>query len=819
MTSVLLLILYGCAMAAMTSTTARLGRRFDRRSLALLAVLPLVFLSPGVFRDLTPVATDHLPAYVPPWQSPNAAAPHNATLSDFASQFVPWARAVRLSWKKGSIPFLNQWNGSGTALAANGSSAPFSPFTIAMFALPLGRAYVLAGLLKLFLALTGAYLWLSELGVSKPAARFGAVTFGLSFALTPWLHHPAAAGIALWPWVLFAVEYREPSHRRIGFWLLVALLVVWPLGGHLETVALAVVFTTLWLVFRAASRDVPFSHLARLAWAGALALGLSMVVLAPQGYAILASNRLALARDPNHLQYVPWVPYQPGWTGALVTSLFPRAFGDAVSSLMVRGAAGSIVEMGFGYIGLAAWSLVLLTKVRETHRAKQRTLLLLLLVGLGVAMGFGVFRRAADLLPGLALAPPLRWLLFLGVAGSALAAFSLDGLLSEPRRNAGARIAACAVGLATLAGIVYWRLAPLHQVAGGLPSQRQGLYANLAVCVALAAAGVFFARPSGMSGGALAAAMTLIAAGQLSYEGMRLYRYYSPATMYPTTPLLAFLRSQPGVHRVVGADTALFPNTNVMAGLEDIRTHDPIERRDYTELLDATCGYPPFEYAKRIQDLNAPVLDFLNVRYLVAAAGYSAPGSKWRPVYQGMDGTAFENTRVMPRFTVPPRIEVVPSRSHGQASRHALDAFGPPLKIYLAGDEYRERAIALADPEAGLDVTTLRQDPASRVSVVARTTNTFSLDVIAGSTAPRTVVVGSVLQDGGWVATDERGRRIPVTRANGPFLGLVVPRGQHRISLSYRPPGLSLGMLLTGVAGAAAVATAFAQSRRAPRES
>jgi hypothetical protein len=295
---------------------------------------------------------------------------------------------------------------------------------------------------------------------------------------------------------------------------------------------------------------------------------------------------------------------------------------------------------------------------------------------------------------------------------------------------------------------------------------------------------------------------------------MRLYLYYPPATIYPTTQLLAFLRSQPGLHRVVGADTALFPNTNIMAGLEDIRTHDPIERRDYTELLDATCGYPPFEYAKRIRDLNAPVLDFLNVRYLIAAAGYSAPGSKWRPVYQGTDGTVFENTRVMPRFTVPPRIEVVPSPSPARTRRHVLDVFGPRLKSYLAGDEYRERAIALADSDPGLAPGTLRQDPAGRVSVVARSTNTLTLDVIAGSTAPRTVVVGSVVQDGGWVAADERGRRIPVSLANGPFLALVVPRGQHRIRLSYRPPGLALGMLLTSLAGAAAVATTIAQSRR-----
>ncbi len=815
MTTALLLVLYGCAVAAITGISALLGRRLDRRSLALFVVLPLIFLAPGVVRDLTPTPTDHLSAYVPPWQSANAPPPHNATLSDFASQFVPWAKAVRVAWKEGSVPFWNQWNGSGTPLAANGSSAPFSPFTLAMFALPLERAYVLAGLLKLLVALTGAYLWLSELGVSKPAARFGAITLGLSFAITPWLFHPATAGIALWPWVLFAVEYRDPARRRLAFWFLVALLVIWPLGGHLETIALAVVFTALWLVLRTLSRDVSFSHLTRVALAGALAVGLSMVVLVPQWFAITASNRLALARDPSHLQYVPWVPYKPSWTGALVTTLFPRAYGDAVTSPMIRGAAGSVVETGFGYVGLAAWTLVLIARPGAKHRAKQLTLLLLLCFGLGAAMGLGLFRWAVELLPGLGLAPPLRWLLCVGVAGSALAALSLDGLLSAPRVQSGIRVGVCSVVLGALAGLVYWRLGPLHELAGGRTSQRDALYANLAICLALTLVGAAYARRPSMNPNLLAAAMTVIAAGQLSYEGMRLYRFYSPATLYPTTPLLAFLRAQPGVFRVVGADTALFPNTNVMAGLEDIRTHDPIERRDYTELLDATCGYPPFEYAKRVRDLNAPVLDFLNVRYLVARPGYSAPGPKWRQVYQGTDGTVFENAQVMARFTVPPQIDVVAPRIQLPASRHALSAFGPPLMRYLTGDEYRQRALVLAEPRARLDPGVLQQDPEGRVSVLDRSTNTITLDVLAGPSVSRTLIVGSVVQDGGWVATDKRGERIPVSLANGPFLALLVPRGHHQIRLSYRPPGLGFGLLLTGLAGGAAVAVAVAQSRRA----
>jgi uncharacterized membrane protein YfhO len=72
--------------------------------------------------------------------------------------------------------------------------------------------------------------------------------------------------------------------------------------------------------------------------------------------------------------------------------------------------------------------------------------------------------------------------------------------------------------------------------------------------------------------------------------------------------------------------------------------------------------------------------------------------------------------------------------------------------------------------------------------------------------------VASLVQDGGWSASDETGRRIAVTLANGPFLALQAPAGDHRLLLKYRPPGFLtgrwislgglLGVVLWGVLGA-----------------
>src|SRR5438128_689543 len=153
---------YGVFAAAIAVSAAALKRSLDRSSLALFVLLPVIFLFPGFMGSGTPVPVDHVFGHFPPWTA-QPANPHNPSLNDVATQFAPWAKAVRMAWREGSLPFWDRWNGCGMPLAANGQSQAFSPFTFLMFALPLARAFVLLGASKLFLALSGMWLWLREL--------------------------------------------------------------------------------------------------------------------------------------------------------------------------------------------------------------------------------------------------------------------------------------------------------------------------------------------------------------------------------------------------------------------------------------------------------------------------------------------------------------------------------------------------------------------------------------------------------------------------------------------------------------------------------
>jgi hypothetical protein len=775
-------------------------------------LLPVAFAYPGFFADQTILPVDHV-ALISPWSTLAPAKVHNPNLNDVATHLAPWAKAVRMAWKEGSPPWRQRWNGSGMALAANGQSAAFSPLTFLMFALPLARAFTLAAAVKLFLALFGMWLWLSELGVSRTGAFFGAVCFGLSCSMTPWILFPHTSVICLWPWALFAIELvREGLAFGRAFWALTVIFLFWALGGHPESAVLGGIFAVLCLLARALWLDLPRPGrvLRRVALAAALALGLSASLLVPQALAISRSSRVPAARAFASKLPARLLPHGPFWPDGFVTAVFPRALGDAVGSPMIAGGAGSFPEMALGYFGILGWVVALgILRPGSRRRRAELALLVPFVVGLGVAVMLWPFFDIAVRAPVLKMMFFLRYFSWVSLAGAAIAGFELDRLCADSlsQRKSSFAFFAAAAGLALFGIAAFIRFRPLHEAAGGLASQWE---AFAAAWICLGAAAVIFlllrARPSVRGLIAFSLCLSAIAAAELLYQGMRLYEFGRPGNLYPDTPMLAFLRSRPWPFRVVGEATTLFPNSSIFAGLEDVRTKDPVERLDYIQFLDATCGYPPAEEFKQIRDVNATALDFLNVRYLLSVPGRAPPAEKWRRVYSADDGTVFENRDVLPRVYAPEKITLVASIAERLGwSGNAFAGFGVPATAIAGKRDWREHAFVLGR-EAKMIV-----NGQARITGYRESTNKASFRASV-SDAAGAFVVASLTQDGGWSARDETGRRIETTLANGPFLAVRVPSGDHIIFLEYSPPGFQAG---AGITAACLLMLAVGGSRTA----
>jgi hypothetical protein len=803
-TAIPLALFYAATAVAIRWAAGLLGRRIPVRFFLAMVLLPALFLLPAFTGNRTIFPVDHAMS-LPPWNALPHSPAANPNLNDVSTQMAPWAKAVRLAWKEGSLPWRNRWNACGSALAANGQSAAFSPLTFLMMALPLAHAFNLAAALKLFVALAGMWLWLSELGVSRTPALFGAVAFAFSFTVVPWLLFPHTSVIPLWPWALFAIErMRDPGVRLRATGALVIILVLELLAGHPESVALGALFAALWVGCRALSGDIerPARFFGRIALAAAVATGLAAFLLVPQILAIRASNRAVTADEFANRLPLSVRPHGPAWPWGAFTALLPRSLGDAISSPMLPVAAGSFPEMALGHFGVTGWACTLLFFRRGSRRRKAELALLAALVaGFATAIALWPVFEIFFVTPVVRLMLPLRFFTWVAFAGSALAAFEIDRLQkdAEGGRSTAAPLVLASAAVILLAAGIFAKLVPLHAASGALVPQRRALALAVLALLAVAGAGLVprFLGSLRAPPGTVPALLVLVVAGELFWQGRRLYRFGLPGQFYPATPLVRFLASVPPPYRVLGEGPVLYPGTHVFAGLEDVRTHDPVERRDFVEFLDAACGYDPAAYFKHVANVDCRALDFLNVKFLVAGPGRGEPGSRWRRVYSGDDGTVFENADVLPRVFAPASLRPIPS--------------GAKVRDLVGSLSWKTEALLGRDPRPVPSATN------GRVGVADYRESTNSAVFRTSAPAGPAVVVASLVQDGGWTARDETGSPLPTGRANGPFLAVEVPGGEHRVRLRYAPPGSKAGTFVTLGSGAVLLAAAAARRSRRSR--
>lgn len=794
-TSAVVLLLIAAAAAAVRGVSRWLGRPVPAGTLVLFAALSVLPFAKAFLPGRTILPLEHV-TLTAPWLSLGTGPPRNPWLNDVAMQMLPWNEAVRLALAEGSLPLRDRWNGAGTPLAANGASAAFSPFTLATLWLPLSAAFLASACVKLVLALSGMWLWLRELAASPRASVFGAIAWAFSMGFAQWILFPQTGAYCLWPWMLFLLERcRDVGARGRAVAALTTVFAGAALAGHPETLALGVLFAALWIGLRRLLRDLPDAGVVvkSALLTGAAAAGLTAFLLLPTALAIRASNRMVLAAQPHWSDSFSFAPHAPFWRG-IATAFFPRSLGDLIHVPQIGGVTGAFPEMALGYFGIAGWAAALMVLRPGSPRSRTTWALLALMVcGVAVAVALWPFAEIFGAIPLIRNMFPLRFYSWVALAGPALAALELDRYAKD--RAAGPRPGWAAVAIPLLllgAGLLWFlHLRPELTAEGALGFQKR----QLAITAGLLISAAGLALLAGARSGVYVAGLSALVAADLLYQWRSHYRVFPEPLLYPETPLVRFLRAQPPPFRVAGAGTALFPNTNVFAGVEDIRTHDAVERRDYVAFLDATAGYPPGDYFKKLGNLDAPVLDFLNVRFLVVEKGGASPlspATRWTQTYSGADGDVYENPSVLPRAFVPERVRFVASSAKGSeplADANANAAFGPAFAEIAANRNYRAMAWILSDragEEPGGDAS---------ISKYAETTNAVELDVAAA--APSWVVL-SIVQDGGWLARDAAGRAMPLSRANGPFLALKVPAGKTHVRMRYRPPGFVPGAWISG---------------------
>jgi hypothetical protein len=168
-------------------------------------------------------------------------------LSDPVWQFVPFLQLARQELFAGRLPLWNPHQSGGAPLLGNAVSALGSPLVWPVLLLGVAPAWNLSLVLRLLVALGGAFLWLRDVGRSKVASLMGATAFALSGPFIAWLEHPQTLTAAATPLVLLFARrlVRAPSRQDFAGLGLATYLVA--SGGHPETLVMAALLSAAWV--------------------------------------------------------------------------------------------------------------------------------------------------------------------------------------------------------------------------------------------------------------------------------------------------------------------------------------------------------------------------------------------------------------------------------------------------------------------------------------------------------------------------------------------------------------------------------------------
>jgi hypothetical protein len=639
------------------------------------------------------------------------------------------------------VPLWNDSAGSGYPLLANGQSTPLSPFHLLTLPLSLDHAQTAEAAMRLLLALVLTFLF-CRTRYSLFASVVAAVVYAFSTWMTNWLQFPIASASAFLPGVLLAIEKLLDSATRRRFLIATLMFAATVLSGHPETVfhvGLIAAPFGLWVALiekREHSAQCRSHGLASVAAASLAAALIASPFLVPFAEAVLRSQRFAEVSAPRNIT----PPFSDFFSAVLL--LQPRFFGHLP---IERPWGPTTLESICGFAGVLAIASTIAAAIfivlRRRFRDRETLYVLGALCSLAIILGWPYVTPLFHAVAG--LAPPMRMRLGICWFGAILIAAVIDWTGRDTR-------VPLLIGTLAVSATMFWFLrtvpfpSPSHRITAIL-----SLLPSVAVLFALTIPRVHFQA---------AALLTVV---ELWAAIAHWHPVLPSRELYPRTPLVAALQrlkaQSSAPFRILGTGGQVYPNVTAIWGLEDVRVHDPMADTRYVTLLAQTVNWNPGDYYAKWNDTESPLLDFLNVQYVVINRELTGPRYTLR--HAGIDGRIYENRNVLPRF---------------YAVRNVL--LGGSLREHT---DYRYTAIVDRLPRRFQSELTAPWTTAdATVAIERHSVDRYTLRIHAPRT---TLIVSSIPNWPGWRVP------FPIVDVNGPFLGFIVPAGTHEVKVQYRP--------------------------------
>jgi hypothetical protein len=644
------------------------------------------------------------------------------------------------------------------------------------------------------------FLLLRRNGFHMASAVFMGVAWMLGGAMTQNVNALIGQTYALLPWLVLVVDRLLDTlrWRALGIAALAIGLCTYSsflpivISGYVLIGIQAAVYA---LIAARTEKHAPWVALVRpsaaFAIAVALALGIAAIILVPLTEAQRDSARF-------HRIYTSAGEWAYTWD-LLPSLLSPRLFYDVWqtnpdTTAFIPKPAGYWTH--YFYIG--AGVVLLLLFVRRDERIRVRRLTWFFAVA------------AALLFLKLMGIPPVQWIAYLPIfkylhfipyfsgafalALVGLAACGVEALVTHAvwlRRF----FAAMAISAAVIASVpVFIWVNGYNHAATAKTTILYSLEIDRVVAVLVSFLGVAYFRMRrelrGSTAGVLAIALVIVELGPLAFE-----RRHARVDIWNDglPKYVRFLQQDPELFRIHSIDLALHPNTFQGVGIAGISSLGVFNESRFTALIEAffKTELNPFITTTSLLPTNRPVLDLLNVKYVVTypvtpekQAALDAGGLKL--VLTDGNVSVFRNPTVWPRAFVAHDYHVEPNATE------AMKAGAVRLAQDVAVLEARPTFAPGGGPATACQIREYRPN---RV-------------VISGDdSAPSMLVLLDSFGDG-WTAT-VNGKMVPILPAYGAFRGVEVPAGRWEVTMRYRVPRLRAALVLTLVCLAVAIVAIF----------
>jgi hypothetical protein len=697
-------------------------------------------------------------------------------------QFYPARKFLADSIHAGRVPLWNPLSFSGTPFAADGQSAVFYPINWLFAVLRLALAFGWVAALHTLLAGVFFFLYCRRMGYERIASLAGATVWMLCGIMVAWQMWQVVDAALCWlPLALYFWEgWRESGDKKqiagAGLALGMALL-----AGHLQFAFYVLFAFFTYAIYRLLTDSAQTKGRSAGALIGMLVLGVGIASVQLFATADLLLHSLRNAISYKDILATAMPPAQ------LVSLVAPDLFGGQ-RDWLAHPYMGTFnyYEMtafcGAAALAFAAFGLQL-KKPGDLSRYWLGLAIFALLMGCGSPL-YALFYYGVPLFKSFHGAA--RVLVLFDFAVAALCAQGIQRLLdSEPAERK------------KLAGYVGGAMALLLLL--GYRFGATGSGAQLSVTLTHEWLGYGLTQV-GIAAGFMAAACLLIAYGPrkvawvaLVIVAFDMLRFgvgvnvgVSASYLYPPTEETKLVSANLGDGRVLclgdgdpaHAQSRLIPNSAMSLGWRDISGSDPLLLASYENFLSALnvtqSGSPAPAGGGIVADAGSPLLDRLNVKYIVAPSTLSY--KNYRLVQPG-DINIYENPNAVGEARFANHIWTA---GEGRDLQILTKMPPPDDEVDVHGDW-------------GGMVLNLKAPVGQPPKVLSSRPGNIQISAVTPS---NTLLVTSEIYDPAWQITDN-GAPVKPLVADTIFIALPVTAGAHEISLHYLPTSVLFGLYLT----------------------